>query len=194
MHDGLAQVLGYLSLQVQTLEALIRQDKREAALSELKQARANILEAQSDVRQNITGLRTTLAGEVGLLAALRAYVAEFEVQTGIHTALASTLTAEPGLSPLAEVQLVRIVQEALANVRKHARATRVQVDLARQSSQLWLQISDDGCGFLANGNGRGHYGLSMMRERAEQVGGALHVTTAPGAGTRVAVWLPLVRT
>ncbi|MEP7357653.1 MAG: ATP-binding protein [Anaerolineales bacterium] len=193
MHDGLAQVLGYLSLQTQTLEALVRRGDCAAALVELKQARGHILEAQADVRENILSLRTTLSGQVSLPAALEQYVEEFQVQTGIETEVVNTIAGEPRLSPLAEAQVVRIVQEALANVRKHAHAARVQVRLAVSGGALTLAIADDGCGMAAPERQRGHFGLATMRERAESVGGRLSIHSAIGDGTQVEIQLPLAQ-
>jgi signal transduction histidine kinase len=123
MHDGLLQILGYLGLQTQTIDALLRQNNREAAVAELGKMRESIIAAQADVRENVMSLRTTLAGDAGLIESLQDYIAEFQIQTQMRVELVNSLQAEPRLSPLAEAQLVRIIQEALANVRKHARAT-----------------------------------------------------------------------
>ncbi|MCC7360706.1 MAG: GAF domain-containing sensor histidine kinase [Anaerolineales bacterium] len=191
MHDGLSQVLGYLSLQTQTLEALVRRGDDVAALAELAQARAHIHEAQADVRENILSLRTTLAGQAGLLPALRQYVAEFEVQTGIAASLSSDFAGDPCLSPLAEAQLVRIAQEALANARKHAQARHVALRLNLTPQRLHLTVADDGRGFALEAVGQGHFGLHTMRERAESVGGGLTVDSGRG-GTRLEAWLPRV--
>lgn len=191
MHDGLAQVLGYLSLQLQTLEAYVRQGSCEQALAELCQARARIKEAQADVRENILSLRTTLSGEVGLIPALRQYVEEFSVQTGIAAELIDDCGEPPALSPLAEAQLVRIVQEALTNVRKHAHAQHAQVRLGLQRDCFATSITDDGVGI--NGPAlRGHFGLQTMRERAESVSGGLTINSEPGVGTQVELWIPIV--
>ncbi len=191
MHDGLAQVLGYLSLQLQTLEAYVRQNDCERALAELCQARTRIKDAQADVRENILSLRTTLSGEVGLVPALQQYVEEFSVQTGIDARLIDECGGQTNLSPLAEAHLVRIVQEALTNVRKHAHARHAQVRLALQRGCLATSITDDGVGI--NGLAlRGHFGLQTMRERAESVGGGLTVNSEPGVGTQVELWIPTV--
>ncbi len=191
MHDGLAQILGYLSLEVQTLDALVRQGDTEATLGELRQARERITAAQADVRENILSLRTTLAGDAGLMPALERYVEEFSVQTGIDAHVASEIDASR-LSPLAETQLVRIVQEALANVRKHAAARQVQIRLVARDGCLGVTVTDDGVGFDRVPNGT-HFGLQTMRERAESVGGGLTVTSVPAKGTQVTFWLPLAQ-
>jgi PAS domain S-box-containing protein len=192
MHDGLAQVLGYLSLQVQTLVTLVQRGENEQALAELHRTRENIKIAQADVRENILSLRTTLAEGDGVLAALREYVTEFGLQTGTETAVITEVADTLRLSPLAEVQMVRIVQEALANVRKHAQAAHVTVTLLEENNQLAVTIADDGVGFEPAGKRR-HFGLETMRERAEIADGSLAVRSTPTGGTRVTLRLPLLR-
>jgi signal transduction histidine kinase len=192
MHDGLAQILGYLSLELQTLETLVRRSDREAALKALKQARERIRAAHADVRENIVSLRTTLAGELGLLPALQQYVDEFGVQAGIEARLTGDVAAAPRLSPLAEVQLVRVIQEALTNVRKHAQAGEVEVRVTACDHALQVQVIDDGHGFEQSDSGRGHFGLQTMRERIVNVGGSLNVESHLGTGTRVEISVPLI--
>ncbi|MBK8137207.1 MAG: GAF domain-containing sensor histidine kinase [Chloroflexi bacterium] len=191
MHDSLAQILGYLGLEMQTLEALTLQGNREAVLAELKQARQIIKSAQVDVRGNILSLRTTLAGGVDLTESIQKYVDEFEVQTGIATRLIDDCDVALTLSPLAETQLVRIVQEGLTNVRKHARATSVDLCLAIRDQKLYVTLSDNGIG-LQSTSSDGHFGLQTMRERAESVGGTLTISSVPAQGTTIALVLPLL--
>jgi signal transduction histidine kinase len=191
MHDGLAQVLGYMGLEMQTLEALARQGNQDLLLDELQRARENIALTQADVRENILSLRTTLAGEAGLVAALEEYVDEFGVQTGIETRFVCDCDGTPSLSPMAETQLVRITQEALSNVRKHAQATQVQVRLSHSENLLCVTITDNGIG-VTDPPERGHFGLITMRERAESAGGSLTITSQLGEGVEVNLWLPLV--
>lgn len=192
MHDGLAQLLGYMSLEMQTLEVLVRQEDRDTTLGELAQVRTQINSAQADVRENILSLRTTLAGDAGLIQSLEEYVAEFGIQTGIKTQFANELTDVPRLSSLAETQLVCIVQEALANVRKHACANQVQIRLLARNGCLHVTVTDDGVGFVPRPT-RHHFGLQTMRERSQSVGGGLTVTSKPDEGTQVAVWLPRLK-
>lgn len=198
MHDGLAQILGYLGLQIQTIEAYLKAGKEDDVLAELRKTRQNIKLAQADVRENILSLRTTLAGEAGLIPALQEYVAEFGVQTATRARFHSELKTAPNLSPLAEVQLVRIVQEALTNVRKHACAERVDVNLSSYDGGLALTIEDDGQGLECNAisatNGSTqNFGLQTMAERAESVGGTLSIHSRPQRGTTVRLWMPLLR-
>ena len=119
------------------------------------------------------------------------YLDGFSLQTGIDIKLQNHLDEYLGLSPLAEVQLVCILQEALANVRKHARATEVTVKLTRQVGCAHLEIIDNGIGFDEQPDGQ-RFGLQTMRERAQQVGGKLSITSKVGQGTTVVCVLPEV--
>ena len=192
MHDGLAQILGYLGLQMQTIEAYFQSGRQTELLAEIHKTRENIKLAQADVRENILSLRTTLAGEAGLIPALQEYVAEFGIQTATSASFTSELKSAPNLSPLAEVQLVRIVQEALTNVRKHAGASHVDVTLSLQKNGLSIVVVDDGVGFRRNGSER-HFGLQTMTERASSIGGKVTVNSVLQHGTEVQLWLPLLR-
>ncbi len=197
MHDGLAQVLGYLNLEVQTLGALHKQGKNEALSTELEKMRSAIQVANADVRENILSLRTTLASEKGLVSAIGEYLDEFSIQTGIETCFSNDLHGELKLSSIAEVQLVCILQESLANVRKHAHARKVDVFLARlkENGKDWisLQVIDDGIG-LTGRHSKHSFGLNTMQERASSVGGALELQSPPGKGTAVACRLPCLET
>ncbi len=193
MHDGLAQVLGYLNLQVQTLDALLKQGKQEDLAMELEQMRKAIKVANADVRENILSLRTTLADEKGLVSAIGEYLEEFGVQAKIETHFTNEVENNLRLSSIAEVQLVCILQEALANVRKHACANLVSVLVTKKKRQesdyIYLQIMDDGVGLLKYDSKR-HFGLTTMKERASSVGGELDVLSGEGKGTKVECWLP----
>ena len=196
MHDGLAQVLGYLNLQVQTLEALHKQGRKQAFMDELSQMRHAIKTAHADVRENILSLRTTLANEKGLVPAIQEYLQEFGIQTHMVIEFASELDDDVRLSSIAEVQLVCILQEALTNIRKHAQADAVRVSLANDETDgvanICLEIKDNGVGFQERGSGR-TFGLQTMRERAASVEGSVAIASSPGAGTRIACRLPCLQ-
>ncbi len=193
MHDGLAQVLGYLNLQVQTLDALLKQGNKEELVVELDHMRKAIKLANADVRENILSLRTTLANEKGIGSAIGEYLEEFGIQAKIKTHFTNEVENNLRLSSVAEVQLVCILQEALANVRKHAHANLVNVLVTRKKREdneyVYLQIADDGIGLLKYDSKR-HFGLTTMKERASSVGGNLDVLSGAGKGTRVECWLP----
>jgi signal transduction histidine kinase len=191
MHDGLLQVLGYLSLETQTLESLVRQGNLSAVQAELKNARESIKTAQADVRENVLSLRTTLAGDAGLIPSLRSYVEEFGLQAGIDVEFIDDVEAAPRFSPLAEAQLVRIVQEALANVRKHAHAQHVRVSLSTFDHSLRVMVKDDGIGFAPADRTRNHFGLQTMHERAESFNGLLTIESELNRGTELELSVPL---
>jgi PAS domain S-box-containing protein len=191
MHDGLSQILGYLGLQLQTIQLLIDQGNLVQAMAELQKTQDNVRLAHADVRENILSLRTTLSGSAGLIPALQEYLCEFGIQTGIEAQLFDETGGMVELSPLAEVQLVRILQEALTNVRKHAQAGQVHVRLRRDNGFLLVQVYDDGQGFVIPAVERqAHFGLDTMRERAEAVGGRLKIESAPRQGTELSLWIP----
>ena len=103
-----------------------------------------------------------------------------------------SLEAEPRLSIPAQAHLLRIVQESLANIRKHARADRIRLNMTTMDDRLCLRIQDDGQGFpSAADQPVSRHGLQLMRERAALLGAELSVTSAPGAGTQICVELPL---
>ena len=193
MHDGLAQVLGYLNLQVQTLQALIEQGKLEKANARLAQMGEAIQMAHADVREEILSLRTTLANEKGMVPSIADYVAEFAIQTQIQSRFENEIQGEVNLASVAEVQLVCILQEALSNVRKHAHAAHVTVTLTRErqlsNEMVIMRVRDDGVGFQSGGSKRS-FGLQTMRERSQSVKGNLTVHSVPGQGTEVECRLP----
>ena len=196
MHDGLAQVLGYLNLQVQTLEALHEQGNSEEFINELHHMRQAIQLAHADVRENILSLRTTLANDTGLIPAVEEYLKGFEIQTGIETELSVNVIGELNLSSVAEVQLVCILQEALTNVRKHACASQVLVSIVKDDQldfeHVQMEIRDNGVGFITSDSKR-HFGLQTMRERATSVNGTLLIHSVLEKGTTVLCDFPCLQ-
>jgi signal transduction histidine kinase/DMSO reductase anchor subunit len=194
MHDGLAQVLGYLNLQVQTLDALQKQGKSEQLHQELQKMRAEIQTAHADVRENILSLRTTLSSDKGLNESIEEYLQEFSYQTGIESQFINQIQEDVCVSSIAEVQLVCILQEALANVRKHAQAQHVSVSFVRvgetDNGFIQMTIQDDGVGFTSSEK-KHSFGLVTMRERAQSVDGVFNVHSTPGCGTTVELRCPV---
>ena len=147
--------------------------------------------AYEEVRQAIFGLRTFVSRGLGLVPTLTEFLHEFSVHNGIAVELETAGPPLDAVPPASEVQAVRIIQEALTNVRKHAAADRARVRLQRDGAWLRVTIEDDGVGWdrLASRSGL-HFGLATMRERAEGLGGRFEVEAAPGRGTRVVATLP----
>jgi signal transduction histidine kinase len=199
IHDGVAQVLATMLVRLDTVEGLLERGRTEAVLEEVRGLRASGAEAYGDVREAIADLRTRPElGPQGLRQALESYVSQFADRTELRATFG--FDAIEGdvddLTPTAEVQLLRIVQEALANVRRHAGASRVDVQFWRDNGGWHVSVRDDGRGFdptaADTSTGRQeHVGLSIMRERAESVGGSLTITSSPGGGTEVHTLVPL---
>ena len=192
MHDGLAQVLGYVNTKVQAAEMYLKREKTEEAAVQLRELATSARQAYSDVRESIVGLRTLPGPTRSLDEVLREYLARWEEMSRVEASLRIDPAVQ--LRPSQELQVVRIVQESLTNVRKHAKATRARVEIARDGERLVTTIEDDGAGFNAAARARGEFpqfGLSTMRERAESIGGTLTIDSTPGAGTRVRFELPL---
>lgn len=190
MHDGLSQILGFLSLEMQSLELLVKQGRIKDTLEELTKARARIRDAQAEVRENILNLRTALTKEGEVIPFLREYIQEFELQTGIETHVEDEVSSRAHLSPMCEVQLVRIIQEALTNIRLHADANHIWVHFCQDHNGLSVSIKDDGTGFVET-ELKKHFGLKSMRERTESVNGKITIESQPEAGTHISLWLPV---
>jgi nitrate/nitrite-specific signal transduction histidine kinase len=189
MHDGLAQALGLLHLKVS--QALSRCAEAPALGADLKEMAEITKGAYEDVRQSIFGLRTFVSRGLGIVATLTEYLHEFSAHNGIAVELETPGGHIGPVPPATEVQAVRIIQEALLNVRKHAAASHAYVRVQRDGAWLRVTIEDDGVGWdPASSPGEMHFGVQMMRERAESLGGRLAIDTAPGGGARVVATLP----
>jgi len=194
MHDSLGQVLGYVNTQAQAVRELLSRGQTTTADTHLARLADIAQDAQADVREYILSVKAAIAPEQGLIPTLKQYLGRFGENYGIHTELCVPETLEAGaFSPVVEVQLLRIIQEALHNVRKHANAHSVRVSIAAHADQAQVEVEDDGGGFdpaQLQDPGQ-HFGVRIMRERAQEVGGSLTVQSAPGRGTKVIVWVPL---
>jgi nitrate/nitrite-specific signal transduction histidine kinase len=196
MHDSLAQVLGYVNTKVQATQVLLASDQIDKASAQLGQMADAARSAYADVREGILSLRTSLDGERSFTDTLRDYLVSWQEQSGVTADLETGEGMEGRLPALAEVQLLRIVQEALANIRKHASASHARIRLQSDGRHMMTTIADDGVGF--NPEERAHrglprFGMSTMRERAESLAGSFDVASLPGEGTTITVRLPLER-
>jgi two-component system nitrate/nitrite sensor histidine kinase NarX len=192
LHDSLAQVLGVIHLQLRALELRAKDEASVDLADELSDLADTADEAYQDVREAILGLRETVREDTGLEGSLREYLRKYSRQTGIAASVTCEGDARRFVSPRSEVQLLRVVQEALTNTRKHARATKVAVRIECEPGGTTLSIEDDGVGFdpsTVAGSMDGGFGLASMRERVDQIGGRIDVHTAPNAGTTIVVRL-----
>ncbi len=192
IHDTLAQGLTAIALNIEV--AMHRLDSRpDQARERLARALSMARENLEEARRSVVDLRTTsqLAGKP-LGEALAGLARSFTADTGV----AVRVQADPSLQlPIrTEAELFRIAQEALTNVRKHARAHSVEVALRRRGPSVALSVKDDGRGVLKEHERAGGQGLIGMRERARLLGGQLQVSSRPGRGTRVTARVPVEQT
>jgi len=188
LHDSLAQTLASLRLQVRMLDEGLRGASiPPEARADLIRIRNGIDEAHGEVRELMSSFRAPLDRR-GLVPTLQDITERFGKQTGIHCVF--QMSCRPfDVAPAEELQLVRIVQETLTNVRKHARAQTVRVLLTREAAgEYVLLVEDDGVGFSTpqhGGRPGEHIGLSILEERARRIGARLDIDSEPGEGTRV---------
>ncbi len=196
MHDSIAQVLGQLHLKGQIVRRLLGRQETDKAREELDEIVSLAHESYVDVREAILGLRETVTPAIGLEGAIRQYLQKFSRQAGISAELTSEADMPEHLSPGVEVQVLRVIQEALTNVRKHAEASRAWIHIGQTNGDICsISVTDDGRGFdLVNTslNGGDHFGVATMRERMERIGGRLEIDSKPGYGTTVTAYLPSV--
>jgi two-component system nitrate/nitrite sensor histidine kinase NarX len=185
LHDSIAQGLNFLNLQVQMLEKSLHEGAQEEAAEIVPLLRTGVQESYEDVRELLQNFRSRLEEE-DLNGALRNAVRKFRDQTGVDAAFRADGSGGPPFSREEQLQILFIVQEALSNIRKHARADSVLVRV-RDDRDFSLSISDNGVGFdsAAAPAGDKHVGLHIMRERARHINAELAVDSGAGAGTTV---------
>jgi signal transduction histidine kinase/ligand-binding sensor domain-containing protein len=194
IHDTLAQGYVGISVQLEVLTELLRHNKVEAATKHLDTTRGYVREGLADARQSIWALRSQDSAETTLPVQMRRMVEQagghgLEAQFGIYGAYRA-------LPPGMEREIVRVAQEAIHNVKKHAAANKLSVQLEYSPGEIVLEVRDDGRGFETRHGGApadaqpGHFGLMGMRERAAAIGGSLEVESAPDAGTAVRLRAP----
>ena len=192
IHDGPAQALANAIFGVEYIEKILDRDG-PAARVELRLLRERLRRELGDVRAFISQLRPPILDEVGLDGAIRDAAATLHALSG--AAVVVDLAASPGdLDDPEQVVVLRVLQEALQNVRKHAGARHVQIVTRRDGARWILEVRDDGRGFDPDAPaapGRRTFGLQFMRERAELVRGAFHVRSRPANGTVVVLDVPV---
>jgi two-component system, NarL family, nitrate/nitrite sensor histidine kinase NarX len=191
LHDSIAQSLAFLKIQTQLLRGAMQRDDRPQAQHTLDELDTGVRECTADVRELLLHFRTR-TNQDDIVPALQTTLQKFQHQTGLQTSLEVHGHGVP-LPPDVQVQLLHVVQEALSNVRKHAQARHVWLDVQQQPH--WrIEVRDDGCGFddETDGPDQTHVGLRIMNERAQGIGAAVHVRSQPGEGTRVVVSLPML--
>ena len=191
MHDDIAQTLGYLGLQVDSVMGSSSLGRNAEVQAELEGMRKAIEDVYERVRRSIMRLGEDAPDHFYLGTALSEIISEFEKQTGCKVESRVDEGQLLRLPPSVAFQATYIIREALTNIRKHSGADSVHLTLqGLEAGMIEITIQDNGRGFDLDSEGRGGFGLRFMRERAERVGGSLRIETQPGQGTRVIVSLP----
>ncbi len=192
IHDSVVQSLVGVSYRLQALEKKLPADADGAFAADIKLLEEQLSENIRELRGLLLGLRPPMLDDMGVFTALSTHLKSFGMKNSIQTTL--QLPDElPALSRDAQINLFRIVQEALNNVEKHADATHVTIEFEVTPQKLFVAVRDDGRGFQPT-KGRGkqrNLGIASMRERTELLGGTLKIKSEPGRGTMITLDVPL---
>ena len=191
LHDKLAPNLGYIKIQTTLISQALDRGEIDQAKKQLRELKDLAADLYTDVREEIFNLRSQISTGQEFWPVLQDYLAEYQRRYGLEVELVQANGIRPEFSAKTANQLFRIIQEALSNVRNHARASRITIRVDDQGEQTLITIEDNGLGFnLEQLNLNGHsFGLQIMHERAESFGGRLAVDSTPGAGTRLSISL-----
>ncbi len=189
VHDSIAQSLAFVNMRLPLLQdAMQAHDDRlsEKYFADVEQAMGSI---QCNLREILTNFRVAMDPR-GLLHAVQVLAAEFRQRAGIPLQV-QYAAPDFGLTSEQEVQVFHIIQEALANVGRHAQAQQAWLTLSHRGSHLDVRVEDDGRGVAAlQADGRAHFGLDIMNERAQRLGGVVEIGPREGGGTRVRLTVP----
>ena len=189
LHDSIAQSLAFLKIQVQLMRVALQSGQADEIKQVLEEIDLGVRESYADVRELLLHFRTRTNTE-DIEPALATTLRKFEHQSGMKATLSMQGQGLP-LPPDLQIQVLHIVQEALSNVRKHARASQVWLDVSQQPE--WrFEVRDDGLGFIPGNDqlDETHVGLRIMSERAQRIGAKLNISSTPGQGSTVVLTLP----
>lgn len=194
LHDNLAQALGFVNLKLAVTSDLLEQGEVEQAKEPLHQARQMVNETYTDVREEIFNLRTMTSADSTLVETLREYLTRYKESYQLNITLIINNDHLEGVSQEISTQIIRIIQEALINIRKHADVDQATIHFERVGSELLITISDEGRGFDIEQNpeaNKDSFGLQIMQERAESIGATLTVHSTIGIGSQVVICVPV---
>lgn len=189
LHDSIAQSLAFLKIQVQLMRDAVQSGNAVEIKQVLEEIDIGVRESYGDVRELLLHFRTRTNTE-DIETALATTLRKFEHQSGMKTSLTMQGQGMP-LPPDMQIQVLHIIQEALSNVRKHARASQVWLDV-QQQPEWRFEVRDDGVGFIPEGDqlDETHVGLRIMAERAQRINANLGVISTPGHGSSIILTLP----
>jgi signal transduction histidine kinase len=194
IHDGVIQALLGIWYRLQRLTSQLATTQPGELFQELQRLRDDLGQQIQDIRRIVYNLRPFVLDNYGLVPAIQAYIETLRSESG--PTIEMVIEGEERRLPVnVEITLYRVLQEALANAFKHARARRIRVCLAMKESSVTLEVSDDGLGFVPQPTTRAqankHLGLASIEERVLLVGGACEIHSRPGQGTKVTVTIPV---
>lgn len=189
MHDSLGHNLAALAIQLEAVQRLYKVDP-QAASTTMDELKVLTRSSMDELRRTLAGLRKPGLGARPLAQTLRELCVDFNQRSGVEASCVVDEKADELPLPLAE-ELWRVIQEALANIEKHASARRMTLELKMGRGELTLTITDDGSGFDPSAPVvPGHYGLQGMRERIEGLGGELCISSQAGKGSHLEIHIP----
>ncbi|MBI4319748.1 MAG: GAF domain-containing sensor histidine kinase [Chloroflexi bacterium] len=194
IHDGVGQVLGYVNTKTMAAKQHLDANELDLAREQLSELESAAKDVYADLREAILGLRSGLYRKNGFIPILEEYLESFFQMSQIPVAFSVTPEG-PGIQfdPQQEIHVIRIIQEALSNVRRHSGASQAWLGLEAADEQIIVTVRDNGHGYDASRLSRGErprFGLQTMRERAEAIGGRLEIKSQHRSGTEVRLTIP----
>lgn len=194
LHDNLGQIFGFINVQAQAIEHELAEDKIESASLKIKRLVEAAQSAHGEMREYIRNVKIASAAQKEFVSVVKKEIEQYKKQTGIDVKLliSDELQIE-GLEPYVKMHMAGIAKEALNNIRKHAGAKNVSIEVKADGQEILLMIGDDGRGFDVTNRRKepGHgFGLNIMRERAGEIDGEIKIDSASGKGTRIFLHVP----
>lgn len=192
-HDGPAQLGSFLQIELQTIIILLNKERIKEAKEQVERLLEIAKDFNTEVRETIEDLKTEITSLKDFLQIIKNYLEQYQEKYGIKTEFVHSPQAfDKIIEPIVALQLLRIIQEATNNVRKHAKATKVLVTIELSVKKVVLSIDDDGQGFDLSSQslGQNNYGISIMRERATDLGGQFWIESHPRVGTKIIIEIP----
>ncbi|CAN7158800.1 MULTISPECIES: sensor histidine kinase [unclassified Paenibacillus] len=195
IHDGMAQTLANVVLRTEIAHRMLVKEDISAVKDELIDLKGQVRNGLEEVRKIIFNLRPMALDDLGIVPTLRKYVQDFEDKYRIHTQF-NLVGKETRIPSGLEIAIFRLVQEALSNINKHAKATFLSVELTLEPDQVQIYVVDNGIGFdvpltelrIAKGN---NFGLLGMRERVELLEGTMVLESEKDSGTKITMLIPI---
>ncbi len=194
LHDNLGQIFGFVNVQAQAIAHELEENKIESASQKVKRLVEVAQSAHEEMREYIRSVKITAAAQKNFVSAIKQVIEQYKNQTGISIKLLiSDEQLIEALEPFVKMQMSNIFKEALNNIRKHAEAKQVSIEIKADGNAIRAVIEDNGRGFDVMNCKKepGHgLGLNIMRERAGEIGGEIRISSAPEKGTRISLCVP----